>query len=124
ASQFTCTLVTSALLLTVPVPLTTWHTCRGKAGVPATTATLYTPPSTTGVANSNVPFALTVRSSPPELRNTRPATSSPCTVPPIEYTFTQVMATLVMFAASTVPPALATVQRWRGAVGCVSTLTR
>ena len=61
--QVTVTLVTFALA-TVPEPFVTTQVCDGDVGF-VRTVTAYVAPLAIGVANEKVPFAETVRLSPP-----------------------------------------------------------
>src|SRR5208282_4395514 len=110
------TLVTFAE--TVPDPFATVHVCPDGA---VFTVTLYAAPVTSEVANVNVPFAVTLRLSPP-LSCSTTVPDSPETVPPTVYVgpLVQETATLVTLA-ETVPDPLATVHVWPA--GLVFTVT-
>jgi hypothetical protein len=78
--QVIATVLTFAL--TVPVPAATAHVCPGLVGS-VRTVTAYAPPLATAVLNTKVPFAVTVRSSPPlSCKTTLEPVTRPVTDPP------------------------------------------
>src|SRR5688572_17879164 len=93
----------------VPLPFVTEHTSFAPVGCVAT-VTAYVAPLATCVENVNEPFAA-ASASPPLLWRTSPLPVMPETVPPtVNVRVTQLIATVVIAASSTVPAPVVTVQ--------------
>src|SRR5688572_8307619 len=107
----------------VPLPFVTEHTSFAPVGCVAT-VTAYVAPLATCVENVNEPFAA-ASASPPLLWRTSPLPVMPETVPPtVNVRVTQLIATVVIVAPSTVPAPVVTVQVCAiGEIGFVRTVT-